>query len=133
MIDDNQTTSSRQLRIPRGCVGRKLQSKTVSLRTETSYKAVCAGELAQHNEAHDSAQQVNDEVVQWKFPFLSGEISVPYAQTIGSAAQSGRVGEVSRGHSSPRVLGQRAELDRCDVTLDLTFYGCEPDWGSRLG
>ena len=67
---------------------RKPEFKAVSLRTETAYKADGPGEGAQHAEARGSGPEVNAEVVQLQFAFLSGE--TPEAQ-----ADRG----VSRGHS----------------------------------
>ncbi len=49
-------------------------SKTVSRRTETSYKAESTGKLAHDNEAQGSADTVNDAVVLLKFMLLSGEV-----------------------------------------------------------
>ncbi len=53
---------------------RKPESKTVSLRTETAYKADGSGKAAPHAKAQGSDPEVNAEVVQWPFAFLSGEI-----------------------------------------------------------
>ncbi len=58
----------------RPTVGRKPESKTVSLRTETAYKADGSGKAAPHAKAQGSDPEVNAEVVQWQFAFLSGEI-----------------------------------------------------------
>ncbi len=46
----------------------------MSLRTETAYKADGSGKAAQHAKALGSDLEVNAEVVQWPFAFLSGEI-----------------------------------------------------------
>ena len=46
----------------------------MSLRTETAYKADLSGKVAPHAKAHGSDSEVNAEVVQWQFAFLSGEI-----------------------------------------------------------
>jgi len=73
-------------------VGRKLEGNAVSLRTETAYKADEPGKVAQHTEAQGSSSEVNAEVVQLQFAFLSGE--TPEAQ-----ADRG----VSRGHSTPQA------------------------------
>ena len=54
---------------------RRRERKTVSLRTETAYKADRAGKLAPRSKARGSAREVNAEVVQLEFAFLSGEIS----------------------------------------------------------
>jgi hypothetical protein len=45
-------------------VGRKPEIKTVSLRTETAYKADASGKVAQHTEAQGPDTKVNAEVVQ---------------------------------------------------------------------
>ena len=81
---------------------RKPEFKTVSLRTETAYKADGPGKVAQHTDAQGSGTEVNAEVAQLQFAFLSGE--TPQAQ-----AERG----VSRGHSTPQVRGGRPEPDRC--------------------
>ncbi len=86
---------------------RKPEFKTVSLRTETAYKADEPGKVAQRTNAHGSGSEVNVEVAQLEFVFLSGEI--PPAQAVR---------EVSRGHSTPQVRGGRPEPDRCASTTD---------------
>ena len=48
---------------------RKPEFKTVSLRTETAYKADEPGEVAQHIEAQGSGSEVNAEVVPLQFAF----------------------------------------------------------------
>ncbi|MDP7237178.1 MAG: hypothetical protein QGI34_10645, partial [Candidatus Latescibacteria bacterium] len=58
----------------RPTVGRKPECKTVSLRTETAYKADLSGNAAPHAKAPGSDSEVNAEVAQWPFSFLSGEI-----------------------------------------------------------
>ncbi len=95
-------------------MGRKPESKTVSLRTETAYKADRVGELAQHSEAQSSTRQVNAEVVQLQFAFLSGE----------TPDNRG----VSRGHSTARASAGRPEPVGCASTsgpqqTTLTPYG----------
>ena len=45
-------------------------AKTVSPRTETSYQAVGANELAPHSEVPGSAPKVKGGVVQLEFAFL---------------------------------------------------------------
>ena len=86
---------------------RKPESKVVSLRTETAYKADRAGQLAQRNEARGSVREVNAEVVQLEFAFLSGEIPT---------GQSDR--EVSRRNSTPQACGGSPEPVRCASTSD---------------
>jgi len=88
-------------------VGRKPEFKAVSLRTETTYKADGPGKVAQRTDAQGSGSEVNVEVAQLEFAFLSGEI--PQAQ----AAR-----EVSRRHSTPQARGGRPEPDRCHSTTD---------------
>jgi hypothetical protein len=88
-------------------VERKLEFKTVSLRTETTYKADALGKVAQHTEAQGSGVGVNAEVAQLQFAFLSGE--TPQAQ----AARG-----VSRRHSTAGVTAGRPEPDRCRSTAD---------------
>ena len=61
----------------------------MSLRTETAYKADEPGKVAQHTDAQGSGSEVNAEVAQLQFAFLSGEIPQAQAER-----------EVSRGHSS---------------------------------
>ena len=85
---------------------RKPELKTVSLRTGTAYKADGPGKVAQHTEAHGSGAEVNAEVVQLQFAFLSGE-------TREAQADRG----VSRGHSTARALAGRPEPDRCPSTV----------------
>ena len=46
----------------------------MSLRIETAYKADGSGKAAQHVKAQGSNPEVNAEVAQWPFAFLSGEI-----------------------------------------------------------
>ena len=60
----------------RPTVGRKPECKTVSLRTEIAYKADLSGNAAPHAKAPGSDSEVNAEVVQWPFAFLSREISL---------------------------------------------------------
>jgi len=79
----------------------------VSLRTEIAYKADALGKVAQHTNALGSGVEVNAEVAQLQFAFLSGE--TPQAQ----AARG-----VSRGHSTSQARGGRPEPDRCPSTPD---------------
>ena len=88
-------------------MGRKPEFKTVSLRTETAYKADTPGKVAQHTKAQGSGVEVNAEVVQLQFAFLPGE--TPEAQ-----ADRG----VSRGHSTAAVTAGRPEPDRHHSTAD---------------
>ena len=55
-------------------VGRKMEFKTVSRRTEIAYKAEEADEVAQQAKVRGCASTVNAAVVQWKYVFLSREI-----------------------------------------------------------
>lgn len=77
----------------------------MSLRTETAYKADGPGKAAQHAEAQGLGPEVNAEVVQLQFAFLSGEIPMPQGDR-----------EVSRGRSTPQACGGRPEPDRCPAT-----------------
>ena len=86
---------------------RKPEFKTVSLRTETAYKADGPGKVAQRTDAQGSGPEVNAEVAQLQFAFLSGE--APQAQ-----AERG----FSRGHSTTKVTVGRPEPDRCHSTTD---------------
>ena len=86
---------------------RKPEIKTVSLRTETTYKADAPGKVAQHTDVQGSGVEVNGEVAQLQFAFLSGEIPQAQAER-----------EVSRGHSTPQVRGGEPEPDRCHSTTD---------------
>ena len=54
-------------------MGRKLEARPASRRTETAYKARPEGEPAQHGEAHWHQGNVNAAVAQGKFTRLSGE------------------------------------------------------------
>jgi hypothetical protein len=51
-----------------------LEFKTVSLRTGTAYEADGPGKVAQRTKAQGSGPEVNVEVAQLQFAFLSGEI-----------------------------------------------------------
>jgi RNA-directed DNA polymerase len=100
-------------------VERKPESKTVSLRTETAYKANGPGKVAQHTEARGSGPGVNAEVVQLQFVFLSGETSMPSTSETGSGTTGNlRVedGGVSRGHSTALAKAGRPEPIGCDST-----------------
>ena len=55
--------------------GKAAYGKDMSPRTETSYKAADAGELAPHSEALSSVSEVNGGVVYRNSAFLPGEIS----------------------------------------------------------
>ena len=84
----------------------------MSLRTGRAYKADGPGKVAQHTEAPGSGPQVNAEVVQLQFAFLSGETSTPCAPATGSGADSNggvEAGGVSRGHSSAEPKAGRPE------------------------
>lgn len=74
----------------------------MSLREETAYKADEPGKVAQHTDARGSGSEVNAEVLQLQFAFLSGE--TPEAQADRGA---------SRGHSTPQARGGRFEPDWC--------------------
>jgi RNA-directed DNA polymerase len=100
-------------------VGRKPESKTVSLRTETAYKANGPGKVAQHTEAPGSGPGVKAEAVQLQFVFLSGETSSPGTPTAGSGTTGNRRvegGGVSRGHTTALARVGRPEPDGCDST-----------------
>lgn len=86
---------------------RKPEFKTVSLRTEIAYKADALGKVAQRTDAQGSGVEVNAEIAQLQFAFLSGE--APQAQ----AARG-----FSRGHSTTKVTVGRPEPDRCHSTTD---------------
>ena len=104
----------------RPTVGRKPEIKTVSLRTETAYKADGPGKVAQHTEAQGSGLEVNAEVVQLQFAFLSGETSATCgpAQQGSGGASNGSIegGGVSRRHSTAVAAAGRPEPDRCRST-----------------
>ena len=96
-------------------MGRKPQSNLMSRRTERSYKADGAGELAPHSEAQGSAPQVNDPVVQGEFTSLLREACAPGSPAMAGAPvrEDRRAGTgVSRGHSSggrprrPKLVGK---------------------------
>ncbi len=98
-------------------MGRKPESKVVSLRTETAYKADRVDELAQHSEVQGSTRKVNAEVVQLEFTLLSGEIP---------EAKASR--EVSRRNSTAAVSAGSPEPVGCASTPDpqltaMTPYG----------
>ena len=101
---------------------RKPEIKTVSLRKETAYKADRSGKVAQHTEVQGSDLEVNAEVVQLQFAFLSGETSVTRgpAQQGSGGDSNGTIegGGVSRGHSTAVVTAGRPEPDRCRSTTD---------------
>ena len=87
-------------------MGRKPEIKTVSLRTETAYKADGLGKVAPHTDAQGSGAEVNAEVAQLQFAFLSGETSKPGASETGSGASRDdgvEAGGVSKGHSTSRA------------------------------
>ena len=93
--------------------------KTVSPRTETSYQAVGADELAPHSEVPGSAPKVKGGAVQLEFAFLSGETCPTSARSSGSAISGNAGGHragVSRGHSTATALAGRPELDGCTAT-----------------
>ena len=103
----------------------------MSLRTETAYKADAPGKVAQHTDAQGSGAEVNVEVAQRKFAFLSGETSTPCVPATGSGESGNRSvegGGVSRRHSTPQVGGGRPEPVECSSTTDprpapVTPYG----------
>ena len=77
----------------------------MSRRTERSYKADGADELAQHSEVPCSVPEVNGPVVQGEFMSLLREICAPgTAATPGAAVREDRrvSTEVSRSHSTGR-------------------------------
>ena len=100
-------------------MGRKPESKTVSLRTETAYKANGPGKVAPHTEAPGSGPGVKAEAVQLQFVFLAGETSIPGTPTAGSGTTGNRRvegGGVSRGHTTALARVGRPEPDGCDST-----------------
>ncbi len=70
-------------------MGRKPERKTVSLRTETAYKADLSGKVAPHTNAQGSDSEVNAEVVQLQFVFLSGEICLSCDGSLCSIPDTG--------------------------------------------
>lgn len=100
---------------------RQPERKTVSLRTETAYKANGPGKVAQHIKAPGSGPGGKAEVVQLQFAFLSGETSIPGTPATGSGTTGNRRvedGGVSRGHSSAWAKARRPEPVGCDSTHD---------------
>jgi len=97
-------------------VERKPEFNAVSLRTETAYKADGPGKVAQRTNTRGSGSEVNAEVAQLQFAFLSGE--TPEAQ-----ADRG----VSRGHSTPQACGGRPEPDRHLSTTDSQLVATTPN------
>jgi hypothetical protein len=71
----------------------------VSLRTETAYKADGPGKVAQHTDTHGSGPEVNAEVAQLQFAFLSGEI--PQAQATREVSRRNSTAAVSAGSPEP--------------------------------
>mgnify|MGYP000580812117 CR=1 FL=1 len=63
----------------------------MSLRTETAYKADLSGNAAPHAKAPGSDSEVNAEVVQWPFAFLSRETSILCDPQAGSGATGNRM------------------------------------------
>ena len=57
-------------------MGRTPESKTVSLRTETAYKANGPGKVAPHTDAPGAGPGVKAEAVPLQFVFFSGETSI---------------------------------------------------------
>jgi len=106
-------------------VGRKPEFKAVSLRTETAYKADAPGKVAQHTDAQGSGAEVNVEVAQRKFAFLSGETSTPCVPATGSGESGNRSvegGGVSRRMALEEMVqahrdGLRVAVD-CERPLD---------------
>ena len=88
----------------------------MSLRTETTYKACGPGKAAQHAETRGSCLQVNAEVVQLEFAFLSGE-------ALEEQSDQG----VSRGHSTVQACTGRPELDRRSSTAGSPLSSKTPD------
>ena len=98
----------------RPSVGRKLEPRPARLRTETSYKAGATRRVTQASQSRSqTVAQVNGELVQGQFTFLSGEICTDGMRVIvapaskaclktGNAAAKVTAGgaEVSRGRSS---------------------------------
>ena len=88
--------------------GKEAYVKDRSLRTETGYKADCAGKLAQHSDAHSSVQEVKPEVVCRNNVFLPGETSFVCGKGFNllhnfrGSVSNGRITErgVSRDHST---------------------------------
>jgi hypothetical protein len=110
---DDRNIRQKQLLGSRGLVGRKPQSKLMSRRTETPYKADGTGKLAPHSQARCSVPEVNGAAAQQEFTFLLREICVPGpAATPGAASREvRRVGtEVSQRHSSSEPSERRPEL-----------------------
>ena len=117
---------------------RKPEFNTVSLRTaqraceqlaaagsrersdrQTAYKADEPGKVAQHTDTQGSGLEVNAEVAQLQFAFLSGE--TPEAQ-----ADRG----VSRRHSTSQACEGRPEPDRCHSTPDPQPAAVIPNGGA---
>ena len=97
-------------------MGRQPERKTVSLRTETAYKADESGKAAPHAKAPGSDLEVNAEAVQWPFAFLSGETSISCGPETDSGATGNRRAEgggVSRGHSTAESVAGRPEPVGC--------------------
>lgn len=115
-------------------MGRKLESKTVSLGTETSYKAVREDESAQQDEVRGSSLKVNGEVAQLEFAFLSGETCMSDACANRSAfignVESDHAG-VSRGHSTVSALAGRFEPKRITATPGLAWSVTNPTGGAE--
>ena len=106
------------------------RSKLMSRRTERSYKADGAGELAQHSEARCSAPEVNDPVVQGEFTSLLREICAPGSPATAGAPvrEDRRAGtEVSRGRSSGGGPPRRPELVGRGSTPSLWPETTTPD------
>jgi hypothetical protein len=100
-------------------VERKPKGKTVSLRTETAYKANGPGQVAPPTEAPGAGSGVKAEAVQLQFAFFSGETSIPGTPHTGSGTTGNRRvagGGVSRGHTTARARAGRPEPVGWDST-----------------
>jgi len=106
-------------------VERKPECKTLSPRTETSYQAARADELAQHSEVPGSTRKVKDGVVQLEFAFLSGETCI---DRIGGNVEGNHAG-VSRGHSTATALAGRSKPDGCAATPASGLTATNPTGG----
>ena len=98
-------------------MGRKPESKTVSLRTETAYKANGPGKVAPHTKAPGSGPGVKAEVVQLQFAFLSGKTSIPGTPATGGGTTGNRRVEDERTRNEFRV--KVARDDGCWVQGSL--------------
>lgn len=90
--------------------------KAVGPRTETAYKAVSSGKVAQRTEALSLDDTVNAGMVQLEFAFLSGD-------ALEEQSDQG----VSRGHSTAQACAERPELDRRSSTAGSPHTVTTPD------